>query len=200
VTRLPTARHVVALTFDCGAGAQGLSRITSTLRSAGVAATFFVTGDFARDHSSAVSALASDGFVIGNHTMSHPHPTQITAETLSAEISSDESLLRSLIGRSTRPWFRYPYGEWNDTTQRTIHGLGYGAIGWTIDTLGWQGRSGGTAADVLARVRARLQPGAIVLMHVGANPDDGTTYDADELPAVIAAIRSAGYGFVTVAM
>jgi hypothetical protein len=35
-------------------------------------------------------------------------------------------------------------------------------------------------------------------MHVGANPDDGTTFDADALPRLITRIRTAGYGFTTV--
>jgi len=34
-------------------------------------------------------------------------------------------------------------------------------------------------------------------MHVGANPDDGTTFDADALPRVIDEIRARGYSFVT---
>ena len=79
-----------------------------------------------------------------------------------------------------------------------VHRAGYGAVGWTTDSLGWQGTSGGmTAATVVARVLASRQPGQIVLMHVGANPDDGTTLDADALPRVIAGLRAAGYGFTT---
>jgi len=54
-----------------------------------------------------------------------------------------------------------------------------------------------TAAAVTTRVLGALRPGEIVLMHVGANTDDHTTLDADALPAVIAQIRAAGYGFVT---
>jgi hypothetical protein len=34
-------------------------------------------------------------------------------------------------------------------------------------------------------------------MHVGSNPDDGTTLDADALPSMIGRLRAAGYGFVT---
>jgi peptidoglycan/xylan/chitin deacetylase (PgdA/CDA1 family) len=34
-------------------------------------------------------------------------------------------------------------------------------------------------------------------MHVGSNPDDGTTFDADALPRVIDAIRAQGYTLVT---
>jgi hypothetical protein len=34
-------------------------------------------------------------------------------------------------------------------------------------------------------------------MHVGSNPDDSTTLDADALPDVVNRVRAAGYGFVT---
>jgi peptidoglycan/xylan/chitin deacetylase (PgdA/CDA1 family) len=44
---------------------------------------------------------------------------------------------------------------------------------------------------------AALQPGEIVLMHIGSNPDDGSTLDADALPQVIDRISAAGYGFAT---
>jgi peptidoglycan/xylan/chitin deacetylase (PgdA/CDA1 family) len=50
---------------------------------------------------------------------------------------------------------------------------------------------------VADRAVGAVRPGEIVLMHVGANPDDGTTLDADALPGVIDRLRAAGYGFVT---
>jgi ABC-type sugar transport system substrate-binding protein len=34
-------------------------------------------------------------------------------------------------------------------------------------------------------------------MHLGSNPEDGTTLDADALPDVIERMRAAGYTFVT---
>ena len=42
-----------------------------------------------------------------------------------------------------------------------------------------------------------LQPGEIVLMHVGASKG-GSTLDADALPGVIAELRARGYAFATV--
>ena len=56
----------------------------------------------------------------------------------------------------------------------------------------------GVTATVVQRTLDAAQPGEIVLMHVGANPDDGTVLDAHALPEVIAGLRAAGYGFVTV--
>ena len=34
-------------------------------------------------------------------------------------------------------------------------------------------------------------------MHLGANPDDGTTLDADALPEIINELSAMGYSFVT---
>ena len=54
-----------------------------------------------------------------------------------------------------------------------------------------------SAEEVQRRVVGALRPGAIVLMHVGSNPDDRTTFDADALPRIIDAIRAQGYTLVT---
>lgn len=79
-----------------------------------------------------------------------------------------------------------------------MNARGYLPVRWTVDTLGWKGTSGGVTAQIVAdRALAGLQPGEIVLMHIGSNPDDGTTLDADALPHLINRIRQAGYGFTT---
>jgi len=80
-----------------------------------------------------------------------------------------------------------------------VNSLSYGSVRWTVDTLGWQGTSGGQSVDtVVRRVLDNLTPGEIVLMHVGSNPNDGSTLDADALPRVIDELRARGYGFVTI--
>jgi peptidoglycan/xylan/chitin deacetylase (PgdA/CDA1 family) len=56
---------------------------------------------------------------------------------------------------------------------------------------------GQSLASVTSRVLGHLQPGEIILMHVGANPNDHSTLDADALPGIINAIRTRGYQFVT---
>jgi len=56
------------------------------------------------------------------------------------------------------------------------------------------GGAGGrwSAASVTHRVLSDLQPGQIVLVHVGSHPTDGSTLDVDALPEVIRRIRAAG--------
>lgn len=199
ITRLPTAQRVIALTFDGGSGAQGAPAILAALQQARVPATLFLTGQFAANNPQLVSEIVAAGYLIGNHTMTHPHLGALSRAAVVGEIRAAERQLRSAAGVDPRPWFRFPFGEYTHETLDAVQDLGYGAIGWTIDTRGWQGRTAGDAADVVSRVRAGLEPGAIVLMHLGANPTDGTTFDADALPGIIAAVRAAGYGFVDLA-
>ena len=196
ITRLPTSRHVVALTFDGGAGDQGAASILRTLRLQDVRATFFLTGLFARAHPYLVQRITSAGHLIGNHTRSHPHMTKLTNSAARWQVMSAERILIDLTGRSPRPWFRFPFGEYDGRKLSLVNGLGYAAIGWTVDSQGWRGPAAGTADDVVRRVVSARQPGEIVLMHLGANPDDGTTFDAAALSRVITRLRANGYTFV----
>lgn len=101
-------------------------------------------------------------------------------------------------GADAPPLFRFPYGDVNSRVLADVNGLGYVAVRWTVDSLGWQGTSGGQSIQsVINRVLAAAQPGEIVLMHLGSNPDDGTTLDAAALPAIIDGLRARGYSFVT---
>lgn len=195
---LPTTWPVVALTFDGGASNTGVDRILSTLRTKGVPATFFVTGDFARRYPDAVRAMAADGHPVGNHSMTHPGFTTLTADQIRSELSRAEAQIVPLTGKAAKPLFRYPLGDRNATTTTVVNGAGYVPFRWTVDSLGWQGTAGGrTPAWVCQRVLATVQPGQVVLMHVGAHPTDGSTLDADALACIIDGTRARGYGFFT---
>ncbi|GAB3436587.1 polysaccharide deacetylase family protein [Phycicoccus ginsengisoli] len=187
----------MALTFDGGAGAQGAASILATLRSQGVPASFFVTGQFATANPALVRQMAAVG-PVGNHSWDHPHFPALSDSAVRSELSRTETAVTTVAGRSPRPFFRFPFGDSSSHSLALVHAAGYGAVGWTTDSLGWKGTSGGQSVDsVVARVLAGRTPGQVVLMHVGANPDDHTTLDAAALPRVIAGLRAAGYGFTT---
>jgi peptidoglycan-N-acetylglucosamine deacetylase len=198
VERIPTDRPVVALTFDAGANGGGVPSILATLAREHVVATFFLTGDFARQFPGDARAIDRAGHRLGNHSVSHPHFPGLTDARMWAELTGTEAAVRDATGGTTRPFFRFPYGDRNPHTIAVVNAQGYLPVRWTVDSLGWQGTSGGrTAATVTERVLSAAQPGAIVLMHVGANPTDHSTLDADALPGMIAGLRQRGYAFVT---
>ena len=194
---VPTSERVVALTFDAGGNASGLESILGTLAAEGVPGTFFLTGRWADANPDGVAAIAAAGHRFGNHSVTHPAFTTLSDAAIRDEVLGAEASIQA-AGGDPRPLFRFPLGDRDARTIAAVNDLGYLPVRWTVDTLGWKGTSGGmTAQGVCDRVIAALQPGEIVLMHVGSNPDDGTTLDADALPEIIAMMRAAGYTFVT---
>jgi peptidoglycan-N-acetylglucosamine deacetylase len=198
VTVLPTSRRVVALTFDAGANSAGLRSILATLADQQVHATVFLTGRWVEDNPSGVSSVRAGGHRVGNHSTTHPHFPALSDQAIATEVRGAEQRIQA-AGADPRPLFRFPFGDRDARTIAAVNDLGYIAVRWTVDTLGWKGTSGGiTAQQVSDRVAAALRPGAIVLMHIGSNPDDGSTLDADALPGMITRLQGAGYDFVTI--
>jgi len=197
VSRIPTSRRVVALTFDAGANGDGVDSILATLTAEKVAASFYLTGTFVGHYPELAQRMSAAGR-LGNHTTDHPHLPQLTEAQVQDEVTGAQATIQQTTEQDPRPLFRFPYGDGGARDLRVVNDLGYVAVGWTVDTLGWQGTSGGRSVDsVVRRVLDAASPGEIVLMHVGSHPSDRSTLDADALPQVIAGLRAAGYEFVT---
>lgn len=197
LTVIPGAGRLVALTFDAGANSAGLPKILSALSAKGVAGTFFLTGNWTATNPGAVGQIVAAGHRVANHSMTHPDITGLADRLVAQQVLGAEQAIEA-AGADPRPLFRFPYGERDARTIAAVNNLGYIAVRWTVDTLGWKGTSGGINTQMVTeRVLASLQPGAIVLMHIGSNPEDGSTLDADALPEMIDRIRATGYGFTT---
>lgn len=194
---LPTSQHVIALTFDAGADNAGAPSILATLARAGVAATFFMTGRWAQLYPQWARRIAAR-YPIGNHTFDHRDLLSLTRQDVTSEVLKAKTAIQRATRRSPAALFRFPYGSSSASTLALVNNLGYTAVGWTVDTLGWEGTSlGQSRGSVTSRALAHLQPGEIILMHVGANPNDHSTLDADALAQIIRAIQARGYRFVT---
>jgi peptidoglycan/xylan/chitin deacetylase (PgdA/CDA1 family)/cell wall-associated NlpC family hydrolase len=196
-TKLPTNDKVVALTFDAGGNNAGVAPILKALVDAGAPATFFLTGRWTEVYPNDARTIASS-YPIGNHTYDHPYLTSLSDAQVADEITHAERVIMATTHRDPHPLFRFPYGSMDARTLADVHRLGYGGIRWTVDTLGWEGKSlGQSTTTVVQRVLNALRPGEIVLMHVGA-ANDGSTLDADALPTLIGELRSRGYSLVLV--
>ena len=135
---------------------------------------------------------------MGNHSITHPYFTKLTDAQLRDEVLGAETTIKEVTGSSTRPFFRFPYGDRDTRTIRLVNEAGYGSFRWTVDTLGWKGTSGDmTATLVIDRVMDTARPGQIVLLHVGSHPTDRSTLDADALPEIIEQLHAQGYRFIT---
>jgi peptidoglycan/xylan/chitin deacetylase (PgdA/CDA1 family) len=194
--RLPTRQRVVALTFDAGANDAGAPKILSALASARATGTFFMTGRWAQLYPGYARRIAAR-YPIANHTFNHRDLTTLSLPEVKSEVLGAASAIDKATGRPPIRLFRFPYGSNNGATLQVVNNLGYTAVGWTVDTLGWEGTAmGQSVGSVTSRALAHLEPGEVILMHVGSAPDN-STLDADALPGIIRAIRAHGYHFVT---
>lgn len=186
-----TDERVMVLTFDAGADVGYTVEILDLLAAEGIHASFGMTGPWAENNPDLIQRIVDEGHHLINHTWSHPHMPQLTSEERVDEILSLETLLRDMAGVELTPYFRPPFGEYDDATLTDLASHGYTInVMWTIDTLGWNGL---TAAEINARVMDGAAPGAIVLMHVGSQ-----SQDAVALPNMISQLREQGYSFATV--
>lgn len=186
-----TSEKVVALTFDDGSDGTNFNRILDILTKHNVKATFFLTGQGTDAHPSVVRKMATQGHDIGNHSYNHPDFTQITSAQMQSQLSRTETAVKNATGRSTKPYFRAPFGSTNNQVLSTVGNAGYTyTFHWSIDTLDWQGHS---ATYISNRVVNNIHPGAIVLMHTGV----GASGTPQSLETMIPALKNRGYRFVT---
>jgi peptidoglycan/xylan/chitin deacetylase (PgdA/CDA1 family) len=190
----------VALTFDteypdspCPPGVT--ESILATLGAAGVGATFFLQGRWARLHPELARGAAAAGHVIGNHSHYHAPMDAFTDEWLRRDVLEAEETIRTAAGVDPRPWFRCPFGSGMDDPRvlGLLAELGYVHVGWDVDPRDWE--QGRTVAELLDRVIAGVaeHDPAIVLMHGWP----GVT--AEALPQLIDSLGEAGAEFVAVA-
>ena len=173
-----------------------VASIRKTLNDEDVPATFFLTGAFVEDFPVKSTRIA-DEHLVGNHSMTHPDLTTLSDAGVRAEIRKAQQAILDTTGEDPRRFFRFPLGARDERTIRIVNNRCYVAFRWTVDSLGWKGTSGGmTVAKVVNRVLAAAKPGAIVLMHVGSHPEDGSMLDADALPRVIDRLQAQEYSFV----
>ncbi len=181
----------MALTLDAGASAAPLPSILSTLRNSDVRITFFLTGKWTSTYSAEVQSIAADGHELANHSWSHPDFTKLSADEMRSQLERTSRIIAEVSGRPCAPLFRPPYGARNKTVLATVAAAGYRSIYWSVDSLD-SVRKDITPAQICQRVINRLEPGAIILMHVGSQAT------AAALPDLIAQIQANGYRIVTV--
>jgi hypothetical protein len=159
--------------------------------------TSFLTGALTTASPTRFRALATR-HPLGNHTATHPELTTLSDTAVRNQFISAHEPIRTVTCREPRPWFRFPYGAREARAISRANRQNYGSVRWTVDTLGWMGTSGRqSVTTVRNRELANLVPRAIVLMHLGTNPSDGSTPDADALASIIASVKAPGSTFVT---
>jgi peptidoglycan/xylan/chitin deacetylase (PgdA/CDA1 family) len=184
------ASGMVALTFDAGSVDGPTASILDTLRVRGLQVTFFLTGQWVESYPDLARQVAADGHELSNHTYYHPDLTLLSYQQIVWELDYTNGIIESKLGRTSRPWFRPPFGARNQRVLDIAGELGFRSIYWTLDSGDW--RNNATTAGVLARVLNNVGPGDIVVHHVAAYPT------AEALPTILDSLLTRGLRVVTV--
>ncbi len=200
VSRGPTDRPVVALTFDAGADRGYCASILDTLAASGVRGSFGITGLWAESNGDKVQRVVAEGHQLFNHTYTHRSftgarscgPGLSSAERIS-ELESTEQVFINLIGVGGRPYFRPPFGDFNSSVLTDLGRAGFTHnLMWSLDVNGWRRIS---QDQTVSRVLNNHGNGFIYLLHVGSQSQQGPA-----LSRIISGLRSHGYGFATVSV
>jgi len=216
--RLKSDEKILALTFDAGSAANGADSILQILEDKNLKLTFFLTGTFIRKFPNIVQNLINNNHELANHSYSHPHLTNYAEDQshnslehtnrsfIYNQLNLTDSLLYYGFGLHFKPYWRAPFGEYNDNILKWAAELGYKHIGWSAycDTRDWVSdmdselyRSGEEIYQTLIDLesKGRLK-GAVILMHIHTDRESDKPYKI--LPKLIDTLLNRGYKIVPV--
>lgn len=183
-----TQEKVCAISFDAAWGNEQTKELLDTLDKYNVKTTFFLVKQWVDKYPDSVKEIAARGHDIGNHSATHPHMAQLSEEEQLAEIADCNRAVEALTGQCPT-LFRAPYGEYDNKLVRNLRGQGMYCVQWNIDSLDWKDPA---ADEIVGRIREKLCPGSIILLHNGAKNTPAA------LPKLIEAIREKGYKIVPI--
>src|ERR1700676_299459 len=174
--------HDIALTFDDGPGPY-TPGVLGVLERFHVPATFFAVGKMERYFGAATVREIRDGYVVGDHTETHPAMARLSAHEQHEELFEQIARIELLEGPKPR-LFRPPYGSFNATTMRELKALHLLMVLWSVHASDYLQPG---VPQIVQRVLAGARPGAIVLMHDGGGNRSQTIA---ALPTIIRELRA----------
>jgi peptidoglycan/xylan/chitin deacetylase (PgdA/CDA1 family) len=170
---------VIFLSFDDGPDPTWTPEILQILAKYGARATFFEVGQMIQAHPGLRERVLAGGNTIGNHSISHPRLTKVSAARRHHEIFDGPK----------SHCFRPPYGATNSKVRADIKAAGMIQVRWDVDAHDWA--RPGTPA-IVHRVLNHAQRRNIVLMHDSGGNRSETVAALDKL---LPMLKAQGYSF-----
>ena len=184
-----TNKEHIALTFNVGTAKEGkLQEVIDALKNNNVKASFFALGEVAAENPDIINKVDSAGFPVYNLSYSYLYFTDLPESGIIEQLQKSETAISERTNKSTKPFFRPPYGAIDDDIFSIVKSEGYCPITWTIDAMDWSSEM--TADSSKERVLSKASNGAIILMQAS------NSITAEILPDVITQLKDEGYQLV----
>jgi peptidoglycan/xylan/chitin deacetylase (PgdA/CDA1 family) len=159
LTRVKTAEPLVALTFDDGPHPLYTPALLDVLARYGARATFFVIGEQVAAHPELARRIVAEGHALANHTWSHRDLPDLTRAERHREI---RRCAVALAPYGDARLFRPPHGRLDLASRLDLALAGHLPVTWSAHAEDWRHHDATTFAE---RLRARVRPGSITLLH-----------------------------------
>lgn len=180
----------IALTFDDGPYALTTPLLLATLHDLGVTATFFLIGRDVEEQPEITARLVAQGYEVADHTRNHLDLDKLPASEVSDELLAGSGILARFTPSFTaRHYFRPPHGRYTEATIQAAQSLGYDTILWNDDPGDWRDVG---AKELAEHIEHHVTAPEILLLH------SGHIATIEMLPQIVAALKNAGFTFVTV--
>ncbi len=161
------SKKQVALTFDDGPDPRSTPQLLELLREEKISAAFFCIGKHVEKNPELAARIVREGHLLENHSYAHSNFINFySPKRLRAELTQAQAVMEKAAGCAPK-FYRPPVGLSNPGTFRVTHALGLQVIGWNIRSLDTVIAE---PEKIVARIRRRLKPGAIILLHDGNIP------------------------------
>lgn len=184
--RGPRTTKRVALTFDDGPD-DLTPRYLDLLDELGVAATFFLIGEYAVARPDLVREYVKRGHQIASHGYDHARFTTLDRRALLDQCDRTD---RALGGQPTgRRWVRPPHGSVGAGSLLALRASGHVVAMWSIDSCDYETRDPAAIAERCGP--PHVGAGDVLLLH------EGQEWTLQALPRIVEALRAAELECVT---
>lgn len=191
LSRIPTNKKVIALTFDIANGRAVPLRMLSVLRRNGIRkATFFLTGIWAGLNPDIARQIRQKGYEIASHGYRHQDYRMHTNSWIEQEVKTAKKIILQTTGENTN-LFRAPGGDMNERVIYKLKSMNQTIVHWDVDSLDWKLKD---ISKIVKRVVPHARAGSIILLHAC----DPWTQSLASVPIIVRRLRQKGYSFVTV--
>lgn len=193
---VPQRERCLALTFDDGPNPRNTPRLLDLLARKGVPATFFVVGRRLAAHTEIARRAHHEGHQIESHGQWHVPLPLIPAGILRSQLRQSANAIERCTGRRPR-YFRPPMGWFSHRCLRILEEEGFQPV---IGNIHPEDSRRPRPTVLVERIRERLAPGSIVILHDGGwrrGVDRTPTLEA--VAGLIDELRDEGWTFLTLA-
>lgn len=178
----------IYLTFDEGYENGRTSDILDVLKEKNVQTVFFVTSPYVKQNPDLIQRMIDEGHTVGAHSVTHPAdglPSQ-TVEQQQREITELHAYVKENFNYEMH-LFRFPAGIFSEQSLAIVNNCNYKSVFWSFAYLDYDTENQPEPAQALEKLKSRLHPGAIYLLHAVSSTN------ASILGEFIDSIQEEGY-------